>query len=221
LRSDLEHPVVCYVTDGHGFLPRERQLRIFRQIKVALDAGADWIQIREKDLSAKLLLGLTREAVALAQHAGSARIIVNGRLDVALAARARGVHLGAETIPADAVTEWRETSGIFSELLLGVSCHGVEDAKNAEAAGANYIFFGPVFETPTKRRFGKPQGVDRLGEVCRAVSIPVLAIGGIDESNAERCLRAGAKGVAAIRLFQEGRSPETLRQIVRRMHSLG
>ncbi len=183
-----------------------------------MDARVDWVQIREKDLPANVLLNLVREAVAASRHA-SARILVNGRLDVALAAEAQGVHLGAETIPLDATVQWRQTSGTSPEFLIGASCHSIEEAKRAAASGADYIFFGPVFDTPAKRAFGEPQGIDRLSRVCRAVSIRVLAIGGVNETNALECLRAGAKGVAAIRLFQESRNPGNLAEIVAHIHS--
>jgi len=217
LRSAPDRPIVCYVTDGHEFPPSDHQRFLVERITAAIDAGADWIQIREKDLSAKLLLKLAREAVAIRR---SARIIVNGRLDAALAAQADGVHLGAQMIPADAVVQWRKTIPGPLEFLVGVSCHNVEAAKKAEASGADYVFFGPVFDTPAKRIFGEPQGTDRLREVCRVMSIPVLAIGGVNEANAKECLCAGAEGIAAIRLFQEGRKPAALAQIVAHIHSL-
>jgi len=98
-----------------------------------------------------------------------------------------------------------------------VSCHSREDAIKAEAAGANYVFFGPVFDTPAKRKFGVPQGIAKLADVCRSVRIPVIAIGGIDESNAAECLRAGAAGIAAIRTFQE-KAEAPLKTLIDRLH---
>jgi thiamine-phosphate pyrophosphorylase len=89
------------------------------------------------------------------------------------------------------------------DFLVGVSCHSQEAAKSAEDGGADYIFFGPVFTTPSKAAYGAPQGLARLAEVCRSVSLPVLAIGGIALENATSCLAAGAAGIAAIRLFQD------------------
>ncbi|MBI3485067.1 MAG: thiamine phosphate synthase, partial [Acidobacteria bacterium] len=85
----------------------------------------------------------------------------------------------------------------------GASCHSLAEAQAAERDGAHYLIFGPVFSTPSKSQFGAPQGIARLEEACRAVRIPVLAIGGITLDNAHECLRAGAAGIAAIRLFQD------------------
>jgi len=131
-----------------------------------------------------------------------ARILVNDRLDVALATGAAGVHLGEMSLPVETVAEWRRAAGRV-EFRIGASCHSVEAAREADVAGADYIFFGPVFATPSKAEFGAPQGIERLGEVCRAVRIPVLAIGGVSVENAHSCFAAGAAGVAAIRMFQE------------------
>jgi thiamine-phosphate pyrophosphorylase len=170
-------------------------------IRRAASAGASWIQIREKDLDARMLLELVRFAVAETTTAG-ARVLVNDRLDVALAGNAAGVHLGENSLPLESVTAWRRSSGL-ADFLIGVSCHSLESARAAERGGADYIFFGPVFATPSKAAYGVPQGIDRLREVCRAVAVPVLAIGGINSENLQTCITAGAAGIAAIRLFQE------------------
>ena len=170
-------------------------------IRNAAAAGAAWIQIREKDLQARELAELARLAVQDAQASG-ARILVNDQLDVALAANAAGIHLGEKSLPLEAVAEWRRLSG-RTDFLIGVSCHSLDAAREAERGGADYIFFGPVFATPSKAAFGPPQGIERLREVCAAVEIPVLAIGGITLENTRACLDAGAAVVAAIRLFQD------------------
>jgi thiamine-phosphate pyrophosphorylase len=96
-----------------------------------------------------------------------------------------------------------DSRGERKDFLVGVSCHSLAAAKLAASGGADYIFFGPVFATPSKAAFGPPQGIERLKEVCRAVSIPVIAIGGITLSNSAACLSAGASGLAAVRLFQD------------------
>jgi thiamine-phosphate pyrophosphorylase len=174
---------------------------IHDSIRRAAEAGVDWIQIREKDLEARALVELARFAVA-ETRATAARVLVNDRLDVALAATAAGVHLGEKSSPLEKVIEWRRSTGRL-DFLIGVSCHSLESARAAERGAADYIFFGPVFATPSKAAFGAPQGIESLREVCASVEIPVLAIGGVNLENARACITAGAAGVAAIRLFQD------------------
>lgn len=169
-------------------------------IRRASAAGADWIQIREKDLGGGALVDLVRSAVNETRANGT-RVLVNDRLDVALAANAAGVHLGENSLPAEAVSAWRQSCR-RTDFLIGVSCHSLESARAAERGGADYVFFGPVFATPSKAAFGAPQGLERLREVCASVKIPVLAIGGINSENTRECVAAGAAGIAAIRLFQ-------------------
>jgi thiamine-phosphate pyrophosphorylase len=207
-------PILCYVTDrrtleaapvSSASSPCEpnpfRPASLHDSIRHAVAAGAGWIQIREKDLEGRALVELVRFAVAETREA-SVRVFVNDRLDVALAANAAGVHLGEKSLPLEIVTEWRRSAGRL-DFLIGVSCHSVESARAAWRGGADYIFFGPVFATPSKAGFGAPQGIERLREVCLSVEIPVLAIGGVDSENARACFTAGAAGIAAIRLFQD------------------
>jgi len=104
-------------------------------------------------------------------------------------------------MPLEIVTGWRRSTGRL-DFLIGVSCHSLGSARAAEKGGADYVFFGPVFETPSKAAFGAPQGIERLREVCAALRIPVLAIGGVNAENLRDCIQAGAAGIAAIRLFQ-------------------
>jgi thiamine-phosphate pyrophosphorylase len=209
-------PILCYVTGRHAIekvrvssvgdsvsqkISAPAAYALFETVRKTAAAGIDWIQIREKDLEARTLAKLVRLAVADARETG-ASILVNDRLDIALAAGAAGVHLGETSLPMETVAEWRRSSGRM-DFRVGGSCHSLEAAFAAERAGADYIFFGPVFATPSKAAFGAPQGIERLGEVCRGVRIPVLAIGGVTIENAASCIAAGAAGVAAIRLFQE------------------
>jgi len=178
----------------------------------------DWVQIREKDLAALELSHLALGAVRIMEPSTArARVIVNDRLDVAVAAGAAGVHLGRESLPASDVVRWCREGNAPSGFLIGVSCHSVEEARQAENAEASYVFFGPVFDTPSKKPFGSPQGLARLSEACRSVRIPVIAIGGVDETNGAECLRAGAAGIAAIRLFQESRNVVALAEAVARV----
>lgn len=182
-------------------------------IRRAAAAGAGWIQIREKDLETRALLELARNAVAETRPT-PVRVFVNDRLDVALAAAAAGVHLGEKSLPLEAVTGWRRSAG-RSDFLIGVSCHSLESARVAARGGANYIFFGPVFATPSKAAFGQPQGIERLREICASVEIPVLAIGGVNAENARACIAAGAAGIAAIRLFQEAKDEGELAALLK------
>jgi thiamine-phosphate pyrophosphorylase len=192
-------PILCYVTDRKALGSKDSTRSVLEKIRAAVAAGVGWVQIREKDMPASELLSLARHAV----RAGAAKVFVNDRLDVALAAGAAGVHLGHESAPAREVVRWCRTGNAPVGFGIGVSCHNLEDAREAESAGASYIFFGPIFETPSKQSFGPPQGLERLAEICRAARIPVVAIGGINGKNAMECVRAGAAGVAAIRLFQD------------------
>jgi thiamine-phosphate pyrophosphorylase len=198
-------PLLCYVTDRNVLA--EPSL-LGEQISCAVAAGIDWIQIREKDLSARKLLEVTRAAVKVARSSAT-RIIVNDRLDVALAAGASGVHLSEASMEVAAVAAWRRENAWAEvpprEFLIGASCHSVEAARAAENDCADYVIFGPVFSTPSKEKFGAPQGIKLLVEASKAVRIPVLAIGGITESNARECFDAGALGIAAIRMFSEAR----------------
>jgi len=177
-------------------------------IRRAAAAGAGWIQIREKDLDSRSLVELARFAIAETRET-SVRVLVNDRLDVALAANAAGVHLGENSLPVEVVSEWRRSSGRL-DFLVGVSCHSLESARAAERGGADNIFFGPVFATPSKAAFGAPQGTERLREVCASVSIPVVAIGGVNVENVRECIAAGAAGIAAIRLFQDAKNEDEL-----------
>lgn len=214
-------PIFCYVTDRRaleaaasasqsplGDFTSLRAHTLHDSIQHAAAAGTSWIQIREKDLDTRSLVELARFAVARTRGT-SARVLVNDRLDVALAANAAGVHLGEKSLPLEAVTEWRRSAGRL-DFLIGVSCHSLDSAHAAERGGADYVFFGPVFATPSKAAYGAPQGMERLREVCAAVEIPVLAIGGVNLGNARACIAAGAAGVAAIRLFQDAENSAEL-----------
>lgn len=219
MRKEAEpRPILCYVTDRHGLAPGAGASAgdLLVSVRRAIAAGMDWIQIREKDLPARELLGLIRQAVAAAAGT-STKILVNDRLDVALAASAAGVHLGGESLPLVEVARWRGAGHAAQKFLIGASCHTRAEVQAAEREGADYVFFGPVFATPSKLTFGPPQGIERLAEVCRSVRIPVLAIGGITIETAGDCLRARAAGIAAIRLFQQ---PAELNAILASLRSV-
>ena len=149
------------------------------------------VQLREKDLSARAMVELARELRAVTSAAGAA-LFVNERTDVALAAKADGVHLPASSLSV------REVRSIAPNLCIAVSTHDPSQVESAAQEGADFVVFGPVFDTPSKRVYGPPKGLLALQRAC-SCSIPVIALGGIDKSNAESCIRVGAYGIAAIR----------------------
>jgi thiamine-phosphate pyrophosphorylase len=222
LLKGTERRILCSITDRLGLgedsggavgaeLEAARSSRLIERVGWAIEVGVDWIQIREKDLGGGRLAELTRGVVALARGGRRrARVILNDRLDVAVAAGAGGVHLGGESLPVREVAAWRARQGL-ADFLIGASCHSLEEARAAALDGANYLIFGPVFETPSKVKFGAPLGIESLRVVCSEIRIPVLAIGGISLANAGRCFEVGAAGVAAIRLFQDAKSVGELR----------
>jgi thiamine-phosphate pyrophosphorylase len=212
-------PLLCYVTDGRSVAPPGPELggraRLLEVIERAAAAGVDWIQLRENDLPTNALRELAGRAV---ERAGTrSRVLINDRFDVALVAGAAGVHLGAQSLPVAEVARWRRARHGPEEFLIGASCHSLYDARAAENEGADYVFFGPVFFTPSKLTYGPSQGLRRLEEVCHSVKIPVLAIGGITLECAAECVRAGAAGIAAIRLFQHG---EDIANVVARLRAM-
>jgi thiamine-phosphate pyrophosphorylase len=217
-------PILCAVTDRSALSPAASPVSaLLLKIAEAQSAGVDWIQIREKDLPGRILAALLNSAVAQSASAKGnlprSKILVNDRLDVALLGQAAGVHVGENSLPVADVRRLVDAvrSSTDPPFLIGASCHSLLAARVAADSGANYLIFGPVFATPSKAQYGPPQGLDRLAEVCQAVDVPVLAIGGIDPQNAASCLEAGASGIAAIRLFQDA---VDLPALVRALHAL-
>jgi thiamine-phosphate pyrophosphorylase len=210
-------PILCYVTDRKLLAGSEGGAgpEVLRKISEAIAADVDGVQIREKDMPVGELLKLAQEAVRASAgerfRDARTKIIVNDRLDVAIAASAAGVHLGRESAPVSEVVRWCRKGNAPREFMVGVSCHGLAEARDAESAGASYVILGPIFDTPSKRAFGEPMGIAQLSVVCAALKIPVLAIGGVDARNARECLRAGAAGIAAIRMFQDSRNADELK----------
>ena len=204
--------LLYYITDRTQFSGDEasRRAKLLDRIGSAARAGVNYIQLREKDLPARELETLAREAVERVRAAGQKTwLLVNSRVDVALAAGADGVHLPAGDIsPIDARRIFA-AAGI-NAAIIGVSCHSVDEVRRALAEGADVAVFGPVFE----KDGAAGVGLKRLGEACAASPglpvLPVLALGGVTPENAGECVRAGAAGVAGIRLFQNGDLERTL-----------
>ncbi|HKS10824.1 MAG TPA: thiamine phosphate synthase [Pyrinomonadaceae bacterium] len=171
-------------------------LRILHLAEAAVAAQLSLLQIREKRLRARVLYELAVRATKITRGSLT-KLLVNDRLDVALAAGADGVHLTSASLPAQVV---RKICG--PEFLIGASTHSLETARDARDSGADFAVFGPVFETESKRAYGPPLGLERLQHVASELQgFPVVAIGGISLDNAESCFAAGASGIAGIRLF--------------------
>ena len=182
----------CYITDRQSL----RGETLLEAIARNLEGGADWIQIREKDLSARELFELVTRVMGLPNPRG-VKILVNTRADVAVAAGADGVHL-----PAGSPAPRRFRTVAPSGFLIGVSCHSVGEVAAAERSGADYVVFGPVFAPISKGSDVAPRRLDGLRDAAAAVRIPVLGLGGITSGNSGDCVQAGAAGVAGISLFQ-------------------
>lgn len=168
---------------------------VLRLAEAAVAAGIDLVQIREKALTTRVLFQLATRAAEIARGS-STQILINDRADVAAAVGAGGVHLTTQSIPVAAVR------GSFGpELLIGVSTHNAEEAVAAKTDGADFIVFGPVFDTPSK---SSSAGVTALAQVVASVApFPVIALGGVKLDQVAECASAGVAGVAAIRMFRD------------------
>ncbi len=167
------------------------------------------VQIREKQLNAKQLLTLAVQARGCALPDGS-MLLVNERVDIALAAHLDGVHLPESGCHPDKLRPFAPN------MIFGCSVHSPESLRIAEKSGADYLLFGPVFDTPSKRKYGAPQGLEKLGQICRSTTLPVFALGGITPQNGAHCMAEGAYGIAGLSIFQERhRFVDTLEQFYR------
>jgi thiamine-phosphate pyrophosphorylase len=179
-----------YITNRHAL---GGKAELLANIGRVLKTGIDYLQIREKDLTARELLELTRAVLEMAVGTKTL-VLVNSRADLALAAGAHGVHL-----PSDSIAPWLLRPFVPAAFSIAVSCHSVDEVQRAEREGANFVVFGPVFESPEK---GRAMGLGSLSEAAGCVQIPVLALGGITLENQAQCMAAGAAGIAGISLFQ-------------------
>lgn len=184
----LDKPLYL-ITDRHQ-VPAGRTLT--ETVEQALLGGARLIQLREKDLTAAELLPLAGDLRQLTRR-HSAQLIINDRIDVALACEADGVHLGEHSLPTDLVRKL-----IGPNRLLGVSTHSIDDIVNAAEQGADFLTFGPVYPTPSKATYGPPQGLEMLQRACRQTDLPIFALGGIKPDLVDEVMAHGASGIALI-----------------------
>jgi thiamine-phosphate pyrophosphorylase len=161
-------------------------------VRLALEGGVKAIQLREKDLPVRELLALAQELRSITREFG-AKLFINDRVDIAIAVGADGVHLGHQSMPVEAV---RKIVG--KGMLIGVSTHSLDEAKAAQAGGADFITFGPIFETPSKAKLGSPVGPKAIRSVKNEINIPIYALGGINSGNMLQPMSAGADGISMI-----------------------
>lgn len=196
-------PIIYLITSGETTsvtIPASEDFRrILHLVEAAASAKIDLLQIREKNLTAKVLFQLILEAKVLVETT-TTRLLVNDRSDVALAAGADGVHLTTTSLEPEIVRRFGH------DLLIGVSTHSQAEAQEARDGGADFAVYGPVFETESKRSYGVPVGLDNLRQSANNLKpFSLLAIGGVNLANVRDCFLAGAKGVAAINLFNDRR----------------
>lgn len=193
----LRRPIRYLITSGQltesNFSDRSRSL--LETVKLAVDAGIEMVQIREKQLSARSLMHLCAEAAILTRQSIT-KLLVNERFDIALAAETDGVHLTSTSIPVELVRRQ-----VPDDFLLGASVHTADEVMRMQETSASFAVLGPIFETPGK---GEPLGIDELERICKASgSFPLIAVGGIDKENYRAVVDAGAAGYAAIRYLNE------------------
>lgn len=188
---------LCLVTDRTQTRGRD----LVTVVGECLAAGLPAVQVREKDLPAGELAALCRRLRGPTRERG-ALLIVNDRVDVALATGADGVQRTGTSLPIDAI---RAIAG--TRLVIGASVHSLEDAVEAESGGADWVVFGPIYDTPSKRAYGAPQGLDALAKVTGRLRVPVVAIGGVTPARVREVRGAGAAGVAAIAAILDAASP--------------
>ena len=207
----LAKPITYLITSGETTAETtpstEDFARLLKLVSAAVAARVNLIQLREKDLKARVLYELASRAVAITRGS-STRLLVNDRADIARAAGADGIHSTARSLETSVV---RQSFG--ADLLIGVSTHSLIEARAARDDGADFAVFGPVFETASKRIYGEPVGLERLKEAAQELApFPIIALGGVTIDNALNCLRAGAAGIAGISLFKQDNA---LRRVVR------
>ncbi len=207
---NLTKPILYLITAGltsENSTPESKDFQnILELISAAVDARISLVQLREKHLSALRLFELANRAAQITRGSAT-RLLVNDRADIAAAAGADGVHLTTRSLEPGIIRD------CFGEnFLIGSSTHSLSEAVAARDGGADFVVFGPIFQTNSKAQYGAPIGVDALKEATKEMaSYPIVALGGISALNARDCLGAGASGIAGIGLFS---NPSTLQQTV-------
>lgn len=201
----LPTPLINLITSGSTSTEttfRSKEFAgVLRLITAAVEARVELVQVREKQLKTRVLFELTEHAAEITRGS-STKLLVNDRADVAKAAGADGVHLTTQSLPTDVI---RQAFG--PEFLIGVSTHSEKEVLSAREAAADFVVFGPIFETESKKQYGEPRGLQALQRIVSgAGGFPVLALGGVTMANARDCAAAGASGVAAIRMLSDAQT---------------
>lgn len=186
-------PRVYFISDGEA---KTNPLILLNYLNLLPHSLPCIVQIREKQLTTRSLFELAVESKALLQSK-NALIIINERVDIALAALSDGVHLPENACSTHLLRPFSPN------MLIGCSVHSAESLRRAEDAGADYLLVSPIFDTPSKRQYGAPQGLKKLGLLCSMTPLPIFALGGISLENAGYCVAEGAYGIAGISLFKE------------------
>ncbi|MFQ5864251.1 MAG: thiamine phosphate synthase [bacterium] len=197
------------ITDRHQCQGRQ----LTQVVDEACKAGVKAVQLREKDLSPFALYQLAEHIKEVCQSTHT-KLFINDRADIAQAVQADGIQLTSQSLPVEAVRRC-----LLDRKLIGVSTHSLEEAQRAEESAADFILFGPIFETPSKAGFGKPQGLARLNQLAKLVGVPVFAVGGINPERAKQCMENRAAGVAVISSIMS--SPNIKTMVRRYEHVLG
>jgi thiamine-phosphate pyrophosphorylase len=214
----LARPITYLITGGETSSATTPSSEEFRRtlalVRAAVEARGTLVQLRETALSGRVLYELASASAQAARGTGT-RVLVNDRADIARAAACDGVHLTTNSLDTAVV---RRAFG--EDFLIGVSTHTSEEARAARGGGADFAVFGPVFDTPSKRAYGSPVGLEALKRTALELSpFPLVALGGVGEGEVERVLRAGAAGVAGIRLFADGQNLARIVHHIGRAHA--
>jgi thiamine-phosphate pyrophosphorylase len=200
--------VSVYLVTDRGLLAGRRLTDV---VAAAVAGGVTCVQLREKEASGREFVRIAKELLEVLRPVG-VPLIINDRVDVAVAADADGAHVGQDDIPAAAA---RKILG--PDKILGVTVATPEEAAKAAEEGADYVGASAVFATPTKRDAGQPMGIDGLRRLCMASPVPVVAIGGVNLENAGDMIRAGAAGVAVVRAIMAASDPKAAAQLLRQV----